>query len=182
MSSGFAALCFLLLHTGALGFGILPGSSLSHQEITMMAILNSTVQVCRALAQAEGTDFTFPVRIPFNQEFFLHVMLSCCSVGMTLSLCVQAQPFTAEAVAVACGEPKSSKNYRQAIIFITLRNIRVDIRHALNGSFHFDEELFVQGRNIITEGIMVVKASNKQGNFESARQKMGEILHPLQVH
>ncbi|XP_040038303.2 von Willebrand factor A domain-containing protein 7 [Gasterosteus aculeatus] len=151
MSSGFAALCFLLLHTGALGFGILPGSSLSHQEITMMAILNSTVQVCRALAQAEGTDFTFP-----------------------------AQPFTAEAVAVACGEPKSSKNYRQAIIFITLRNIRVDIRHALNGSFHFDEELFVQGRNIITEGIMVVKASNKQGNFESARQKMGEILHPLQ--
>ncbi|KAM8898612.1 von Willebrand factor A domain-containing protein 7-like isoform 1-T3 [Spinachia spinachia] len=151
MSSGVAALCVLLLHTGALGFGLLPGNSLSHQEITMMAILNSTVQVCRALAQAEGTDFTFP-----------------------------PQPFTAETVAVACGEPKSSKSYREAIKSITLRNVRVDIRHALNGSFHFDEELFVQGQKIITEGIVVVKASNTQENFESARQIVGEILHTLQ--
>ncbi|XP_062414135.1 LOW QUALITY PROTEIN: von Willebrand factor A domain-containing protein 7-like [Pungitius pungitius] len=149
MSSGFAALCVLLLHTEALGFGILSGNSLSHQEITMMAVLNSTVQVCRALALAEGTDFTFP-------------------------------PFTAEAVAVACGEPKSSKTYLQAIKCITMRNIRVDLRRALNGSFHFDEELFVQGRKIITEGIMAVKASNKQENFGSAREKLGEILHPLQ--
>ncbi|XP_031694999.1 von Willebrand factor A domain-containing protein 7-like, partial [Anarrhichthys ocellatus] len=151
MSSGFAALCLLLLHTGALGFGLLPGKSLSHQEITEKAILKSTLQVCRALAQAEGTDFTFP-----------------------------AQPFTAKAVAVACGEPQSSKSFRRAIIFIVLRNIRVDIRHALNASFHFDDEMFVQGRKIITEGILAVKASNKQENFEAARQKLGEILHPLQ--
>lgn len=57
----------------------------------------------------------------------------------------------------------------------------MDIRHALNGSFHFDEEMFVQGRKIITEGILAVKASNKQENFEAARQKLGEIFHPLQV-
>ena len=57
----------------------------------------------------------------------------------------------------------------------------MDIRHALNASFHFDEEMFVQGRKIITEGIQAVKASNKQENFEAARQKLGEILHPLQV-
>ncbi|XP_054482354.1 von Willebrand factor A domain-containing protein 7-like [Anoplopoma fimbria] len=149
MSSGFAALCLLLLHSGAQGFGILPGESLNHLEITEKAILNSTLQVCRALAQAEGIDFTFP-------------------------------PFTADAVAVACGAPESSKSFRQAITFITLRNIRVDIRHALNASFHFDEEMFVQGRKIITEGIQAVKASNKQENFEAARQKVGEVLHPLQ--
>lgn len=59
--------------------------------------------------------------------------------------------------------------------------MRVDIRHALNASFHFDEEMFVQGRKIITEGVLAVKASNKQENFEAARQKLGEILHPLQV-
>nr|XP_046266994.1 von Willebrand factor A domain-containing protein 7-like [Scatophagus argus] len=151
MSSGLAVLCLLLLHTGAQGFGILPGNSLNHLEITEKAILNTTVQVCRALAQAEGTDFTFP-----------------------------AQPFTAEGVAVACNAAKSSKNFRQAILFIMLRNIRVDLRYALNASFHFDEEMFVQGRKIIAEGILAVKASNKQENFEAARQTLGEILHPLQ--
>lgn len=65
--------------------------------------------------------------------------------------------------------------------FIILRNVRVDLRHALNASFHFDEEMFVEGKRIITEGIRAVKASNKQENFEAARQKMGEIFHPLQV-
>ncbi|XP_070772872.1 von Willebrand factor A domain-containing protein 7-like [Enoplosus armatus] len=151
MSSTLAVLCLQLLHTGALGFGILPGKSLNHLEITERAILNVTVQACRALAQDEGTDFTFPT-----------------------------QTFTAGAVAVACGAPKSSKTFRQAITFITLRNIRVDIRHALNASFHFDDEMFVQGRKIITEGILAVKASNKQENFEVARQKLGQIFHPLQ--
>ncbi|KAG8008012.1 von Willebrand factor A domain-containing protein 7 [Nibea albiflora] len=151
MLSTLGLCCLLLLNTGAQGFGILPGKSLNHLEITESAILNTTVQVCRALAQAEGTDFITP-----------------------------AQPFTADAVAVACGTPKSSKNFRQAITFITLRNIRVDIRHALNASFHFDEEMFIEGRRIITEGILAVKASNKEENFEAARQKLAEIFHPLQ--
>ncbi|KAF1378470.1 hypothetical protein PFLUV_G00190880 [Perca fluviatilis] len=151
MSSGLTALCLLFLHTGALGFTITPGDSLNHLEITESGILDVTVQVCRALAQAEGTDFTFP-----------------------------AKPYTAEAVAEACGTPKSTKSFRQAITFITLMNIRVDIRYALNASFHFDEEMFVQGRKIITDGLLAVKASNKQANFEAARQKVGEILHPLQ--
>lgn len=66
-SSGLGVLCLLLLlHTGAQGFGILPGKSLNHLEITESAILNVTAHVCRALAQAEGTDFTFPVRIHFS--------------------------------------------------------------------------------------------------------------------
>lgn len=63
--SGLALLC-LLLHTGALGFAILPGTALRHQEITEQAILNTTVQVCQALALADGIDFTFPVRIDLD--------------------------------------------------------------------------------------------------------------------
>ncbi|KAJ4930161.1 hypothetical protein JOQ06_019174 [Pogonophryne albipinna] len=39
---------------------------------------------------------------------------------------------------------------------------------------------FSKRRKIITEGIRVIKANNKQDNFEAARQKLGEILHPLQ--
>ncbi|XP_008292454.1 von Willebrand factor A domain-containing protein 7-like, partial [Stegastes partitus] len=151
MSSGLAVLCLLLLHTGAHGFGILPEKSESHLEITERAILNATVQACRALAQTEGTDFTSPT-----------------------------QPFTVENVAVACNAPQSSKAFRQAIQFITLMNVRVDIRHALNASFHFDEENFIQGRKIIAEGVQVIKASNKQENYEAARKKLGEVMHPLQ--
>ncbi|CAJ1063796.1 von Willebrand factor A domain-containing protein 7-like [Xyrichtys novacula] len=151
MALGSGLLCLLLVLTGAQGFGILPGKSLSHLEITERAILNVTVQVCRFLAAAEGADFSFP-----------------------------AQPYTADGVAVSCGAPKSSKNFRQAITFITLSNARVDLRHALNASFHFDEEMFVQGRKIITEGIEAIKASNKQENYEAARRTLGEIFHPLQ--
>ncbi|MEQ2224580.1 hypothetical protein ILYODFUR_008971 [Ilyodon furcidens] len=149
--SGLAVVCFLLLHIGSQAFEILPGDSLNHQEITEKAILNATVQACRALALAEGNNFNVP-----------------------------AQPFTAEGVAAACGASQSLKTFQQAITSITLRNIRVDIRYALIASFHFDQETFVQGRKIITEGMIAVKASNKMENYEAARQKLGEIMHPLQ--
>lgn len=66
MSSGLAVLCLLLLHTGALGFEIRT-ETFTHQKITENAILNTTVQVCRALAQADGTAFTSPVRIHFTE-------------------------------------------------------------------------------------------------------------------
>ncbi|XP_034538688.1 von Willebrand factor A domain-containing protein 7-like [Notolabrus celidotus] len=151
MSERMITLCVLLMLTGAQGFGILPGDSMSHLEITEAAILNVTVQVCRALAAAEGADFSFP-----------------------------AQPFTVEGVAVACGTTESRKTFRRAIRHIIFHNVRVDLRHALNASFHFDEEMFDQGRNIISQGIEAIKASNEQENYETARQKLGEIIHPLQ--
>lgn len=94
---------------------------------------------------------------------------------------VQQEPYTAGAVAVACGVPKSIKGFRQAITLITLNNVKIDLRFAFNGSFHFDEEMFVPGRRIITDGIRAVKASNEQRNYEAARQKLGAIFHPLQV-
>ncbi|XP_074528550.1 von Willebrand factor A domain-containing protein 7-like [Halichoeres trimaculatus] len=151
MSPILRASCLLLMLTGAQGFGILPGKSLSHLEITERAILNVTVLVCRAVASAEGADFSFP-----------------------------AEPFTADGVALACGASESSKTFRRAITSITLRNVRVDLRYALNASFHFDEEMFLQGRGIITEGIEAIKASILQENYEAAREKLGEIFHSLQ--
>lgn len=62
MSPVLGLLGVLLLQSAAQGFGILPGNSKSHQEMTEEAILNVTVQVCRALAEAEGNDFALPVR------------------------------------------------------------------------------------------------------------------------
>lgn len=87
MSFGLTVPCLLLMHllSRAHGFGILPGKSMSHLEITEKAILNTTVHVCRALAQAEGTAFTSPVRVCSSffvsaarrrdQETFLRSML-----------------------------------------------------------------------------------------------------------
>ncbi|XP_044226873.1 von Willebrand factor A domain-containing protein 7-like [Thunnus albacares] len=150
MMSWLAALCLLLLQTGALGFEI-RGKSLTHQVITERAILNTTVQVCRDLAKAEGKDFTFP-----------------------------PQPFTAESVAVACEASKSSRSFQQSIRSIQKMNKRVDLRHAFDISYHFDDEAFAGGRDIITSGLSAIKASNQQENFEAAREKLGEILHPLQ--
>ncbi|CAK6971423.1 von Willebrand factor A domain-containing protein 7-like [Scomber scombrus] len=147
--AGLAALCLLLLQTGALGFEIL-GGGVTHQKITERAILNATVQVCRAVATAEGKDFAFP-----------------------------PQPFTAESVAFAC-ESSNSRSFLQTIRLIQKKNKRVDLRHVLDASFHFDDEHFAGGRDIITAGLSAVKASNQLENFEAAREKLGEILHPLQ--
>ncbi|XP_020564422.1 von Willebrand factor A domain-containing protein 7 [Oryzias latipes] len=151
MQLELAVLCLLLLQRGAQSFGILPGKSLNHLEITKQAILNATVQTCRSLALAEGTNFNFPT-----------------------------QPFTVEGVTTACNAKHSSRTFKEAITFIQLKNAQVDIRYALDGSFHFDNEMLVQGKRIITEGLTAVKASNTQGNYEAARQMLGKILHPLQ--
>nr|XP_046266993.1 von Willebrand factor A domain-containing protein 7-like [Scatophagus argus] len=155
MSSGLTALVLLLLQTGAqgfgIGFGIFKGKSMNHEAITETAILNTTVQVCRAVALAEGQDFTFP-----------------------------PQPFTSKSVADACQASKSSKRFCRTIELIKRKNWVVDIRHLFNSHFHFDNEKFSEGRKIITEGLSAVKASNKRENFEAAREILGEILHPLQ--
>ncbi|XP_033995611.1 LOW QUALITY PROTEIN: von Willebrand factor A domain-containing protein 7-like [Trematomus bernacchii] len=152
---GLAALWFLLLQTGAFGFdiyffgvGLWSSSSETHEDITQRAILNATVQACRALARAEGKDFTFP-------------------------------PLTAESV-VACEASKSSKSFSKAIKLIQKKNRQTDERYFYSAPHHFDDEQFLEGRRLITEGLSVVKASNKRENFEAAREKLGRILHTLQ--
>lgn len=151
MMSGLAALCLLLLQTGVLGFNIVfDGNSLSHQEITQIAILKTTVQVCQALALAEGKNFTFP-----------------------------PQPFTAESVADAC-QANSSNSFIKTINLIQDKNRNVDLQHASDTAYHFDNENFTAGKKIITDGLSAVKASNKLQNFEAAREQLGTILHTLQ--
>lgn len=93
MPSGLVVLgLLLLLCARAQAFAILPGNSLNHQEITERAILDMTVQVCRSLAQAEGTDFTAPVRISFrgvnfNQHNSICFCVSVVLVGFNFNLC-----------------------------------------------------------------------------------------------
>lgn len=42
--------------------------SITHREITQMAILRKTAEVCRDKATAQGRDFTLPVRKRYGSE------------------------------------------------------------------------------------------------------------------
>uniref|UniRef100_A0A671TZZ7 VWA7 N-terminal domain-containing protein n=1 Tax=Sparus aurata TaxID=8175 RepID=A0A671TZZ7_SPAAU len=171
MSPGSVALCLLLMQTGVYGFNIeldrefainfigqiisdlirSEAANQKHEDITQRAILNITLQACRAVALADGKDFSFP-----------------------------SEPFTVESVAAACRKSKSSKRFRQTIKFIQQMNRLVDARHASDPEYHFDNEKFAEGRRTITRGLEIIKASNKEMNFEAARERLGEITHPLQ--
>ncbi|XP_027888394.1 LOW QUALITY PROTEIN: mucin-3A-like [Xiphophorus couchianus] len=153
-----AVLCFLLLQTGVEGFKIsnivfnfFNGGSLTHEVITERAILNVTLQVCRALALSEGKTFSFP-----------------------------PQPFSAGAVAAACDASKSTKSFIDTIVRIQKSNHQVDKDYVLSPSHHCDDESIAAGQFLITLGLTAVKASNKQQNFVLATSILGEILHTLQ--
>ncbi|KAJ3589140.1 hypothetical protein NHX12_009988, partial [Muraenolepis orangiensis] len=90
------------------------------------------------------------------------------------------RPLTASGVIRACDAAESSKSFLRAIKVIQTNNKWVDIRRLFNPNFHFDDETFEEGRAIITDGLRIIKDSNKLGNFEAAREKLGEITHPLQ--
>ncbi|XP_052385233.1 von Willebrand factor A domain-containing protein 7-like isoform X1 [Oncorhynchus keta] len=138
--------------TGVQGFLVLfSGSSMDHLEITREAILQTTAKVCMQLASVEGRDFTLP-----------------------------PGPLTAESLALACSSSGSAKSFQSAISDVTWRNAGVDFRHLFNEEYHFDGERFTEGWKLIKDGMTSVKASIKQGNFEAARQKLGDILHTLQ--
>ncbi|CAL8266051.1 unnamed protein product [Merluccius merluccius] len=149
-SECWSVLSFVLL-TGAAAFKISRGPSMDHSEITQMAILDVTVRTCRSLAEAEGRDFVFH----------------------PLSL-------TVTCVIAACDAAESTKSFQIAIKLIQRKNKRVDIRRLFNAAYHFDDETFEDGRKVITDGLAIIKASNKLDNFKAAREKLGEITHPLQ--
>ncbi|XP_043996630.1 von Willebrand factor A domain-containing protein 7-like [Gambusia affinis] len=153
-----AVLCFLLLQTGVEGFKILNfgfnlfnGGSLTHEVITERAILNVTLQVCRALALSEGKTFSFP-----------------------------PQPFSAGAVAAACDASKSTKSFIDTIERIQKSNHQVDKDYMLSPSHHCDDERIAEGQFLIRRGLTAVKASNRKQNFVLATSTLGEILHTLQ--
>lgn len=92
----------------------------------------------------------------------------------------QPSPLTEASVAKACYSDSTS-NFRDSIYTISASNAWIDIRHPSNGSYHFDDEEFLAGRHLITEGLSDVKDSVKKQSFIYARVRLGNILHTLQV-
>ncbi|KAK3554501.1 hypothetical protein QTP70_024406, partial [Hemibagrus guttatus] len=143
-------LMMILITSQAMAFMPFLTKSKSHQDITRDAILQVTADVCKLRALQQGQDFVLPV------------------------------PLTAESVAEACSSSNLAKHFQRNIDKINKNNAWIDFYHPFTGSYHFDNEEFLPGRNLIKEGVSVVKYSVKHRSYEIARETLGKILHTLQ--
>ncbi|KAF4115314.1 hypothetical protein G5714_002803 [Onychostoma macrolepis] len=127
------------------------GGSLTHREITQLAILRKTAEVCRDIATAQGRDFTLPIN----------------------------NSLTPSAVQEACSASAASSHvFYLAITQIFLSNA-VQL-FALSEAHHIHNEAFSEGRDLITQGVAAVKASVLKGSYIPARNTLGALCHTLQ--
>ncbi|XP_046872673.1 von Willebrand factor A domain-containing protein 7-like [Hypomesus transpacificus] len=145
------SLIILILDNGVLGFlRFSKDGSKGHFDITEEAVLETTLQVCIDVANTEGQNVIPPPK-----------------------------PLTTESVAQACSS-SGSESFHRAKGDMKWKNVNVDIIHFFNPEYHFDNEEFVRGKKVITDGLAVVKYKLKQGNLEDAREKLGSIMHTVQ--
>ncbi|KAF4090722.1 hypothetical protein AMELA_G00055150 [Ameiurus melas] len=83
-------------------------------------------------------------------------------------------------VAGSCYASDSAKDFQRSLNKIKHHNAWVDFWHALHHPYHFDNELFLPGRQILTNGLSAVKYNVKQQSYQAAREELGKILHTLQ--
>ncbi|KAB5581392.1 hypothetical protein PHYPO_G00175120 [Pangasianodon hypophthalmus] len=122
----------------------------THQDITRDAILQTTADICRSRALQEGGSFILP------------------------------DPLTVESVAEACHSSDSAKDFQSSINKINHHNAWVDFWHFFSARYHFDNEEFLSGRDLITKGLGTVKDSVNKQRYQAAREALGKILHTLQ--
>ncbi|ROI47898.1 von Willebrand factor A domain-containing protein 7 [Anabarilius grahami] len=132
--------------------------SVTHREITQMAILRKTAEVCRDIATAEGRDFTLAI----NNKLTASAVQKACATS----------PDSSSAL--------SSLGFYLVITEIYVSNAAIDAVFALSAARHIDNEAFVEGRDLITRGMAAVKASVQQESFISARITLGALCHTLQ--
>ncbi|KAL7876792.1 hypothetical protein SRHO_G00034350 [Serrasalmus rhombeus] len=103
-------------------------------------------------------------------------------VGKPKIFIFQPKTLTEGSVAAVCSSSASAKAFIRSIDKITENNAAVDLpsHYFFNPIYHFDDETFLRGRDLITSGVSIVKASVKEQSYEAARAKLGEVLHTLQ--
>ncbi|XP_074486744.1 von Willebrand factor A domain-containing protein 7 isoform X1 [Sebastes fasciatus] len=134
------------------------GNSTTHRDITQMAILRKTAEVCRDIAASEGRDFSLTID---DRLSTYKVQRACSSTGTSTSLL-------------------STVMFRTSIANMYFSNAKVDVIFALSEEHHFDDETFQGGRDVITAGVSAVKASVKLENFVAGRWTLGRVCHTLQ--
>lgn len=86
---------------------------------------------------------------------------------------------TSRSVLAACSARESAKDFERSKSIIKRTNAFMDA-FFLSTRRHFDNENFVEGKRLITDGLDALKESIKKGNFVFPKLKLGEILHTLQ--
>ncbi|XP_030640142.1 von Willebrand factor A domain-containing protein 7-like [Chanos chanos] len=151
------ALLFVLLGQGlAFHPTRVTSDSRSHTDITEEALLGEAVESCKAVATAEGKDFTPPV------EQTAEKVLDACLKALEGSNAVSAARF------------------RELLDDIITANTLVDTNLLNSAPHHFSDEAFIKARNLITEGVVSIRASLQEDNMAAARRTLGAVSHTLQ--
>ncbi|XP_024914257.1 LOW QUALITY PROTEIN: von Willebrand factor A domain-containing protein 7-like [Cynoglossus semilaevis] len=134
------------------------GNSSTHLHITQTAILMKTAEVCRDIAASEGRNFSLTITESLSPD---SVQRACSSTSSSSSLI-------------------SSFMFYTSITTIHLSNALVDGVLVMSGKHHFDDEMFKEGRNIISSGVAAVKTSVEKESFVTGRFILGQVCHTLQ--
>ncbi|KAG5285814.1 hypothetical protein AALO_G00007750 [Alosa alosa] len=132
------------------------GGSLTHRDITQRAIFRKTGQVCRAMATAQGQNFTLAT----DDKLTAYTLQRACFSGGSSFL--------------------SALAFQTVVTKMYLSNAAVDVLLALSAPHHFDDETFVEGQEVVAQASAAVKAAVKHGSFISARISLGAACHTLQ--
>nr|XP_055060962.1 von Willebrand factor A domain-containing protein 7-like [Misgurnus anguillicaudatus] len=128
--------------------------SLTHRQITEMAILRKTAEVCRDIAIAEGQDF----KLTIDNTLTVFAVQQACSELHSLH---------------------STHGFQSAIVSIYHSNAAVDINQ-FQPERHCDAETIREAQKLITDGLKSVKTNIDEESYVFARISLGIICHTLQ--
>ncbi|MEQ2169388.1 hypothetical protein GOODEAATRI_024737, partial [Goodea atripinnis] len=154
MDSLLGALLALTLSTPTVAFVPIGGGAFTHVSITGTALLQKVTDSCRAVAEAAGHEFKPTGTSP----------------GELVQACLGPR---------APGEVSGAK-FLSALQEIYTQNGLVDRDFVNSAPHHFNSEAFLEGRGLITEGMVSIKANIRKENFKAARETLGRVLHTLQ--
>ncbi|XP_068607288.1 von Willebrand factor A domain-containing protein 7 [Brachionichthys hirsutus] len=148
------ALLALALSGPTTAFVPIGGGTSTHISMTGTALLQTVTETCRAVAEASGHEFKPTGPSP-------------------------------EELVQACLGPKatgdvSGAKFHTALQEIYVQNGLVDRDFVNSAPHHFNSEAFQEGRALIVEGMVAIKASIRSENFKAARGTLGRVLHTLQ--
>ncbi|KAM4750227.1 von Willebrand factor A domain-containing protein 7 [Anableps anableps] len=149
-----AALLVLTLMTPTVAFVPIGGGESTHVSITGTALLQKVTEACRAVAESAGHEFK-----PTGS-----------SPGELVQACLGP---------TAPGDVSGAK-FRSALQEIYTQNGLVDRDFVNSAPHHFNSEAFLEGRGLITEGVVAIKANIRKENFKAARETLGRVLHTIQ--
>ncbi|CAL8388839.1 unnamed protein product [Arctogadus glacialis] len=144
----------LALLQSSVAFVPIGGGAATHVSITGTALLQKLKETCKAVAEASGHEFN-PTG-PSAEE-----LVQAC-LGPT-----------------ATGEVSAAK-FRAALQEVYVQNGMVDRDFVASAPHHFNSEAFLEGRGLITEGVVSIKANIRKQNYQAAREILGRVLHTLQ--